>query len=154
MKIVWGDVAVVVEDAQKSAKWWQQKCGFELRDTMGHWVTVAPPGATVVLHLCSGHPKETGNTGIGFYVDDVKAIHTAWTKKGVVFTKPVTQGSASVNAMFADLDGNEYWLFEDEDLRAPTKIAKKAKAAKRATTKKTGAKKAKAKSQKTALRRR
>lgn len=124
MKITWGDVAVVVNDAQESAKWWKQKCGFEIRDRMGHWVTVAPPGSTgIVLHLCKNGTREEGNTGIGFYVDDVAAIEKAWTAKGVKFTRSTTQGEASISAMFADIDGNEYWLFEDDDLKAPKKAA-------------------------------
>lgn len=117
MKIVWGDVAVVVSDAPASAKWWKEKCGFEVRDEMGHWVTVAPPGADVVLHLCKNGDHEEGNTGIGFYVDDLAAVHKAWSAKGVRFTREPAKGSASTSAMFADPDGNEFWLFEDEDLR-------------------------------------
>lgn len=127
MKIVWGDVAVVVADAKASAKWWK-KLGFEVRDNAGHWVTVAPAGSTgIVLHLCAGegYAAEKGNTGIGFYVDDLDALHAAWVKKGVAFPKPPVQESASKNAMFADPDGNEYWLFEDEDLRPKAKPKKK-----------------------------
>lgn len=118
MKVVWGDVAVVVKDAKASAKWWQEKCGFELRDGEGHWITVAPPGSKeMVLHLCEGGELEPGNTGIGFFVDDVAAIEKAWTAKGVKFSVPRRVGSASVQARFLDPDGNEFWLFEDEDLR-------------------------------------
>jgi catechol 2,3-dioxygenase-like lactoylglutathione lyase family enzyme len=118
MKITWGDVAVVVKDANASAKWWQEKCGFELRDNMGHWITVAPPGSKeMVLHLCHNGEHEEGNTGIGFYVDDVAALEKVWTAKGVKFTRPTTKSAASINAKFLDLDGNEYTLFEDEDLR-------------------------------------
>jgi catechol 2,3-dioxygenase-like lactoylglutathione lyase family enzyme len=118
VKIVWGDIAVVVKDAKASATWWQEKCGFELRDNMGHWITVAPPGSNgVVLHLCQNGTHEDGNTGIGFYVDDVAAVEKEWIAKGVKFSKPRTQGEASVQAKFLDPDGNEYWLFEDEDLR-------------------------------------
>ncbi|HUR68118.1 MAG TPA: VOC family protein [Candidatus Thermoplasmatota archaeon] len=138
MKIVWGDIAVVVADAQQSAAWWKQKCGFEIRDNAGHWITVAPPGTNgIVLHLCAGegYPAETGNTGIGFYVDDVAEIEKAWTKKGVIFTKSRTQTPASVQAKFLDLDGHEYWLFEDSDLRVDAKGAKEAKGAKRVAAK-------------------
>lgn len=135
MKVILGDIAVVVSDAKASARWWKGKCGFEIRDNVGHWITVAPPGASVVIHLCGpdqGYPAETGNTGIGFFVDDLRKLHAAWSKKGVRFSKPPTQETASLNAMFADPDGNEYWLFEDTDLRVDVKGAKKAKAAKRA----------------------
>lgn len=139
MKVLWGDVAVRVADAKKSAAWWR-KLGFELRDNAGHWITVAPPGSKeMVLHLCEGEDKEEGNTGIGFYVDDVAEVQAAWEKKGVVFSVPRRVGSASVQARFLDLDGNEYWLFEDEDLRAKPKRRPKARA--KAAKKKAAAKK-------------
>ncbi len=118
MKIVWGDVAVVVKDAGTSATWWREKCGFEIRDDAGHWVTVAPPGSEgIVLHLCNNGTHEEGNTGIGFYVDDVAAVEKAWSAKGVKFSKSRTQEKSSVQAKFLDPDGNEYWLFEDDDLK-------------------------------------
>lgn len=116
MKIVLGDVAVVVTDAKASAAWWHEKCGFEIRDNEGHWVTVAPPEGNVVIHLCQNGEHESGNTGIGFFVDNVAEVEKAWTAKGVKFSKPRTQGSASVQAKFLDPDGNEYWLFEDDEL--------------------------------------
>lgn len=118
MKVFFGDVAVVVKDGKASAAWWTDKIGFELREDSGHWITVAPKGSEgIVLHLCQNGTHEEGNTGIGFYVDDLDEVHKEWSAKGVRFTKMPTQGSASKNAMFADPDGNEYWLFEDEDLR-------------------------------------
>lgn len=146
MKVVLGDIAVVVSDAKASARWWKEKCGFEIRDNAGHWVTVAPPGANVVIHLCQNGEHEEGNTGIGFFVDDVAAVEAAWTKKGVKFSVPRRVGEASVQARFLDPDGNEYWLFEDEDLKIPSKGARKTKAAKPATkARKPAAKKSKAK---------
>lgn len=140
MKVVWGDVAVRVADAKKSATWWQ-KLGFELRDNTAHWITVAPKGSKeMVLHLCEGEDKEEGNTGIGFYVDDVAEVQAAWEKAGVKFSVPRRVGSASVQARFLDLDGNEYWLFEDEDLKArPTprpRLRTKAKKAAKKPSKK------------------
>lgn len=147
MKVVLGDVAVVVGDAKASATWWKEKCGFEIRDDAGHWVTVAPSGSDVVIHLCESGAHEEGNTGIGFFVDDVAAVQKAWTAKGVRFSVPRKVGEASVQARFLDPDGNEFWLFEDEDLRAaptrPKKTAtKKRPSAKRAAKAKKPAKKA------------
>lgn len=124
MKVVLGDVAVVVRDAKASAQWWKG-LGFEVRDDSGHWVTVAPRGANVVLHLCQGPPPEEGNTGIGFFVDSVEEVEKAWGAKGVRFTVPRTVGEASVQARFVDPDGNEFWLFEDDDLKARPKPARR-----------------------------
>lgn len=152
MKVVLGDVAVVVSDAKASAAWWKEKCGFEIRDNAGHWVTVAPRGSEVVIHLCETGAHEEGNTGIGFFVDDVAAVEEAWTAKGVRFSVPRKVGEASVQARFLDPDGNEFWLFEDEDLRSTPKRAKKGakRRAKPAAAKKRAASKRSAKAKKPA----
>jgi catechol 2,3-dioxygenase-like lactoylglutathione lyase family enzyme len=129
MRFAFSDVAVVVSDAQASAKWWKQKCGFDVKSNAGHWVTIAAPGTDVEVHLCAGegYAMDAGNTGIGWLVDDIFATHKKWSAKGVRFPKPPVQESASVNARFADPDGNEFWLFEDHDLRPkPKPRAKKA----------------------------
>ena len=66
-------IAIVVSDAKKSAKWYQEKLGFEIRDHQGHWITVAPRRENVAFHLCEGfYPLEPGNTGISFTTTDAK----------------------------------------------------------------------------------
>src|SRR5438874_11818878 len=142
--IVFGDVAVVVSDAQRSAKWWKQNCGFDIRDNEGHWVTVAAPGSPTLLHLCANGTHEEGNTGIGFSTDDVEATYKAWTAKGVEFpTPPMDRGWGKL-AVFADLDGNTFQLSEDADLKPkPKRAAKAKKAARKAPKKKTAKKGAK-----------
>jgi len=107
-------VAVVVSDAKKSATWYREKLGFEIRDQEGHWVTVAPKGSNVVLHLCEGfYPLEPGNTGFSFLVKDVAKAEKVLRGKGVQFTEPTKKESWGTYAMFADPDGNEFWLMEE-----------------------------------------
>ena len=107
------DIAVVVRDAKAAAKWWHEKLGFEIVSKEGHWVTVKPPGpCDVTLHLCESDAPESGNTGIGFTVADVAKEAAAMQKKGVRFTKPVEKMAWGTMAMFADPDGNEFWMSE------------------------------------------
>jgi len=48
-----GSIAVLVNDAGKSAKWYQDKLGFEIVENDGHLVFVRPKGTRVpLLHLC------------------------------------------------------------------------------------------------------
>jgi len=110
--LTFGDVAVVVSDAKKAATWWREKLGFEIRDNEGHWVTVAAKGSETLLHLCETKPLEKGNTGIGFLAKDVIAEAKALEAKGVRFTKPAHKESWGAFAMFADPDGNEFWINE------------------------------------------
>jgi catechol 2,3-dioxygenase-like lactoylglutathione lyase family enzyme len=105
------DVAVVVSDAKKSAKWYHEKLGFEIRDQRGHWVTVRPRGSNVLLHLCTVNgPLEPGNTGIGFSVPDAEAEERELRAKGVEFTQPTKKEAWGTFAIFRDPDGNEFWI--------------------------------------------
>ena len=106
------DVAVVVSNARKSTKWYQEKLGFKVRADEGHWVTVAPKGERTVLHLCERKTLEPGNTGIGFLVDGVTKTFEELEAKGVKFTRTPRDDGWGMYAMFADPDGNEFWLFE------------------------------------------
>jgi len=107
-------VAVVVKDAKKSARWYKEKLGFEIRSHEGHWIAVAPKGADVVLHLCEGEPLEPGNTGIGFLSKDVAKDEKLLESRDVKFTVPRKAEAWGTYAMFADPDGNEFWLNEEE----------------------------------------
>jgi predicted enzyme related to lactoylglutathione lyase len=106
-----GSMAVVVSDAAKAKKWYEEKLGFAIVAEDGHWVTVAPKGFKgPVLHLCQTTPLEEGNTGILFRVDDLSKTYDELTKKGVEFTKEPRDDGWGPYAMFKDLDGNVFWL--------------------------------------------
>ncbi len=106
-----GSMAVVVSDAAKAKKWYEEKLGFEVVAEEGHWVAVAPRGSKgPVLHLCKTTPPEEGNTGILFRVDDLNKTYEELTKKGVEFTKKPKDDGWGPYAMFKDLDGNVFWL--------------------------------------------
>ncbi len=106
-------IAIVVSDAKKSAKWYKEKLGLEVRDRMGHWITVSSKASNVVLHLCEGfYPLEPGNSGISFVVKEAAKDQKALEKKGVKFTTPTTKEEWGTYAMFKDPDGNEFWLIE------------------------------------------
>ena len=74
--------AVVVRDEKKSARWFREKLGFEVRSREGHWVTVAPKGSRGPLfHLCKTKPLEKGNTGIAFLTEDLQKEYERLSKK-------------------------------------------------------------------------
>lgn len=107
------DIAVVVSNANKSAEWYKDKLGMEIRDNEEHWVTVAPKGSNVVLHLCETTPLEQGNTGIALSVDDLDKAYEEMSAKGVEFTKKPLKTEWGTFAMFKDPDGNEFWLYPE-----------------------------------------
>lgn len=107
-------IALVVSDAKKSAKWYREKLGFEIRDHQGHSITVGPKKENLAFHLCEGlYALEPGNTGIAFTTKDAKQEEAALRKVGVEFTTPTTKEDWGTYAMFKDPDGNEFWLIEE-----------------------------------------
>ncbi len=104
------DVAVVVSSGKKSAEWYKDKLGFEIRTSEDHWITVAPKGSDVVLHLCETTPLEQGNTGIGFRVDDLDETFKELSDRSVEFTVKPKKADWGSFARFKDPDGNEFWL--------------------------------------------
>lgn len=66
-----------------------------------------------------GSHKVGGNTGIGFVVADVDAAYRELEGKGVTFTlKPARQPWGGYMGMFADPDGNVFYLDQ-----APSQLA-------------------------------
>lgn len=116
--IALGDCAVVVSDAPRAARWWEEKLGFAVH-TVGrgpHAMMVAPPGDRFILHLCEGfEPVSPGNTGIAFVTDDFDRLVVRMAAAGVEFPEPRQKTSWGGMAKFADPDGNVFWL-----LSAPT----------------------------------
>jgi catechol 2,3-dioxygenase-like lactoylglutathione lyase family enzyme len=106
-------VAVVVKDEKKAVKWYTEKLGFRHVDKFAHWHTVSPRGSSVRIHLCPDSKPEKGNTGFMFITKDIEKEVAALKKKGVKITVPVTKESYGTMAMFADPDGNAFWLFQD-----------------------------------------
>jgi catechol 2,3-dioxygenase-like lactoylglutathione lyase family enzyme len=105
-------VAVVVSDGKKARAWYTKKLGFKLVENYDHWITVAPKGSKTLLHLCESDRLEFGNTGIGFETDSVDKSYKELSKKGVEFTRKPEDEGWGKSAMFKDLDGNVFWLFE------------------------------------------
>src|SRR2546425_2317921 len=107
-------VAVVVRDEKKATKFWKDKVGFRVVTSFPHWVTVAPRGANVRLHLCPDSRPEKGNTGYLFSTKDAKQEEAALRKKGVKITKPVKKEEWGTIFWFADPDGNEFQVMEGD----------------------------------------
>jgi predicted enzyme related to lactoylglutathione lyase len=97
-------VAIMVSDAKKAKDWYGEKLGFQT-STEDHWVTAWPKGAKWKLHLCEGE-LEPGNTGIGFYSDDLKGTVADLKKKGVKFAMDYTKTEWGEMAQLKDPDGN------------------------------------------------
>jgi len=129
-----GSVAVLVEDARKSAQWYRDKLGFEIVGIEGHTVFVRPRGSRTLLHLCGRcdaweQDRPGGRTGIWLQCgnvvvrrdkktglvtpvsrpEDVEKAYRDLKKKGVEFSEELTTTSWGKYAILKDPDGN---LFE------------------------------------------
>ena len=103
--------AVVVRDEKKAARFYTQKLGLRLTDKYPHWHTVTSRGSKVRLHLCPDAKPEKGNTGIAFATKDPAKEEKAFRTKGIRITVPTTKEEWGTYFMFADPDGNEFWVF-------------------------------------------
>ncbi|HUI00006.1 MAG TPA: VOC family protein [Nitrososphaerales archaeon] len=129
-----GSVAVLVNDADKAARWYRDKLGFEIVENKGHAVWVRPKGTTTpLLHLCErcddwGDDKPGGRTGIWLASGKVRlrrdkksgrilpssnprAVERTYKelkRKGVEFSQELTKTSWGKMAILRDLDGNEF----------------------------------------------
>jgi len=129
-----GSVAVLVDDARKSAEWYQEKLGFEVVAAEGHSAFVKPKGpGSLLLHLCGRceaweDDRPGGRTGIwlscgsvtmkrnekdGRFMpvsrpEDVEKAYAGLKAKGVEFSEELTSTSWGKYAILKDLDGNEF----------------------------------------------
>jgi lactoylglutathione lyase len=129
-----GSLAILVNDAQKSAEWYRAKLGFEVVGDKGHAVFVRPKGAqTPLLHLCERcdaweGDAPGGRTGVWFACgevhmrrdeksgqliptsdpEDVERTFLELKGKGVEFPESLTSTSWGKYAILKDLDGNEF----------------------------------------------
>ncbi len=128
-----GSVAVLVNDASKSAEWYREKLGFEIVGDVGHTVFVRPRGSkTPLLHLCGRCDAWEGDrpggragiwlacgeviirkddtTGQVIPASDPKDVETTYRElkaRGVEFSEELTTTSWGSYAILKDLDGNE-----------------------------------------------
>lgn len=128
-----GSVAVLVNDAQKSAEWYSDKLGFEIVENKKHTVFVKPKGSGFLLHLCgrcdsweNDHPG--GRTGIWLHSGDARMLkdpksgqlipssdpmevektYDELKERGVDFSEELMTTSWGKYAVFKDIDGNEF----------------------------------------------
>lgn len=106
-------VAVVVRSEKRAARWWKEKVGFRVVTAFPHWVTVAPRGSNVRLHLCPDSRPEKGNTGFMFSTKDARKEEARLRKNGVKIVRPTKDEGWGTVFVFADPEGNEFYVIED-----------------------------------------
>jgi predicted enzyme related to lactoylglutathione lyase len=109
-----GFIIVTVKDAMKSANWYKEKLGFDIRSADGHWVTVSPRGSTTVIHLCDGVALRR-DTGIVLYTADVTVAYERLRSMGVEFVQAPKRMEWGLYAVLKDPDNNEIWLHKTRD---------------------------------------
>jgi catechol 2,3-dioxygenase-like lactoylglutathione lyase family enzyme len=127
-----GSVAILVNDARKSAEWYHDKLGFEIVGIEGHTVFVKPKGSGTLLHLCGRcdaweNDRPGGRTGIWLRCgeitiqrvektgqalpssnpEDVERTYRELKRNGVEFAEELTTTKWGKYAILRDPDGNE-----------------------------------------------
>lgn len=115
--------SIIVSDLEEALTWYTDVLGFVKRadDPMGdgaRWVTVSPadqPDFEVLLQETTWGPGgETEDRkalvgkqpGFVLETDDIHALHTTLTGKGVTFTMGITEFPWGTQTAFKDLYGN------------------------------------------------
>lgn len=119
--------SVVVADQDTAVDFYVNTLGWEKRidQPMGEtrFITVAPKGSSAELALMDprmmGQADETSlkpgmNLGISLVCKDVKATYEEMKAKGVSFSMPpIDMPWGALGAHFEDVDGNTFFLTED-----------------------------------------
>ncbi len=117
----------------KSAEWFRDKLGFEIVENQGHAVFVKPLGSqTILIHLCGKchdwqNDQPGGRTGIWFQCgegimfrtekgrlipcskpENVEKTYYVLKEKGVEFVEDLAVTNWGMQAIFKDLDENEF----------------------------------------------
>lgn len=115
---------VIVSDQDRAIDFYVNRLGWVKRDDSsygngGRWVVVVPPGGEggISILLPSGverpGAKAGGSTGISLVTDDIEALYSDLSAKGVRFQGPPEQMPwGQKAATFFDPDGNGYFVAE------------------------------------------
>ncbi|MFD0695156.1 VOC family protein [Paenibacillus sp. GCM10027628] len=110
-------VTVYVDNQEESAKFWEEKIGFEVqkKNPMGpnaFWMELSPPGAASCITLYPKSMMENWNetkVGIVFQTDDIREAYAKLQANGVDIDEPKELGFG-IFTQFRDPDGNEFGL--------------------------------------------
>lgn len=133
MKQSLGLTAIVVNDYDEAIDFYVGTLGFELvEDThvpeqQKRWVVVAPPGyieSRLLLARAVGDEQSSrvgdqtgGRVFLFLYTDDFWRDYEAYRAKGVEFVREPKEESYGTVAVFADLYGNLWDLFQPNEVR-------------------------------------
>ena len=131
MKQFLGLTAIVVADYDEAINFYVSTLGFELvEDTyvpeqQKRWVVVAPPGCTesrLLLARAVGDEQSSrvgnqtgGRVFLFLYTDDFWRDYEIYRVKGVEFVREPKQETYGTVAVFADLYGNLWDLFQPKE---------------------------------------
>jgi catechol 2,3-dioxygenase-like lactoylglutathione lyase family enzyme len=110
-----GYVTIGVRDLERAIKFYRDTLGMPLLYAAPEFSYAAFDAGGTRFSVAAGAPENhgTGNkmTGIGLVVPDVDAAYEDLAAKGVEFTmKPAKQPWGGYMGMFADPDGNVFYL--------------------------------------------
>ena len=108
-------VNVTVSDVDRAVVFFRDTVGLRLNfaDAAFGYASFANAGASFAVVQAPEGEEVGRHTGIGFTVENLDAAHASLVEKEVVFTRPPTREPwGGYMAIFADPDGNTYYLDE------------------------------------------
>ncbi|MFP4976191.1 VOC family protein [Paenibacillus sp. CN-4] len=113
---------IPVKNAKKSAEWFVNHFGFNIRNDRGNYVSLFRGNRPILDLIESDHESRAvfevdGRTRwvITFFTDDIEALHQRLTSEGVAVRPISEEGKYGEFFVFADLDGNLFDVWEHKD---------------------------------------
>ena len=119
-------------DAEATRAFLRDKLRFPFTDVGEGWLIFDLPEADMGCHPAdTSHGAPAGTHDISFYCDDIGKTVAHLKKKGVEFTKPVTDYGYGIVTYFRAPGGLELQLYQPKYKKGAKKKPRKRKAAKR-----------------------
>ncbi len=105
---------LIVNDVQKSAKFYEEKLGFQIEWNTPEWAELKMENGIELALKKRGENDSIGSGGFGFAVKDCRLATDEIKKKGVEVTRDCDrrEEQGDILTQFLDPDGDVIWLVQ------------------------------------------
>ncbi len=108
MKINEANVTLMVKNMDKSIQFYEM-LGLKLKHRWeNHYAMMEAPGVVIGLHPADGEPEGSGDTSIGFMIDDIKEAKNLLKKNEIKFKEE--DGKSGAYLHFKDPNKNQLYF--------------------------------------------
>jgi predicted enzyme related to lactoylglutathione lyase len=105
---------LIVKDVQTTAKFYEEKMGFEIEWNTPEWAELKMENGMSLALKRRDENDPVGSGGMGFAVNDCRLATDALKEKGVEITKDCEDRENDVLTQFRDPDGDIIWIVQSK----------------------------------------